>query len=573
MRETKQRFYCSKDIRVREEYVILWSKQADLSDVDENMILVVSVFLTLLRLFIYFLLESEGKWVERYITPLLQYREVFDFCSFVFFVLTIYVFIFKSGRKQKRLFASILINFINTIVCWDYVPGLCLKIQEMHLWLVSKLKTSEGYVLGFGLLMFLVIVIFCWRRWEGEFWQHMREKWDSLKKDGSCINWLILLVLGSFFLLQVVVEIGYSAGIKVTRTQRLIKSSFWVLAIVSAASLVYICIQIVKRRKNGQAGAFTVIFLDVCLSLWGIATIRFYNGKLMMSGKAFRNLILAEVEIIISTAIILVGVLLWKMALKYIGSNKGYKVFDERGRRFQFAICVSGFIILFVFIVLFIVFSNWGGQINSYFSGLDNQAASFEDVMEFWGVIVLFAVVGIIVIGGISLFVYEVFKAVLKRNKKPSEWVVLFASFVLTGLSMYIYYHIEPKGKMDGIAEDVAGVFAFPVVLMAWYIIMTGLLESLSGLLKDPSEIKKKLAEEMEQLILDSISAIFAPLYFSANYLATLRDAIMEDDGKKKEGRRRGLQTRCKNCYILLKNYFKRIGGMRRCRMARRGKD
>lgn len=538
-------------------------KQSDWNGVSDGMILTVSIFFPLLRLIIYFLLQSGGIWVENHIMPLLQYKEAFDFCSFVFFLISIYIFVCKIKRNTNMLFASVLLNFLNTIVCWDYAPGLWLKAQEVCSWLVLKLYTSEGYVVGFGILIFTVIVVFCWRKWDEEILKIVKKLWDFSKKDGSCIYWIILLILGSFFLVQVVVGIGYSVGFKVTKIQRMAGRSFGVLAIVSAVSMVYICIQVIRKKKGGQTGSHPIIFLDACLSLWGMASIRFYNGKLVMSGKAFRNLLLAEAEMFIAFMVIVAGVIIWKWAAKYLSSDKGIKIFAQKDRRLQIVICISGLAILFVFIAFIIVFVKWGEQINSYFGRLGDQAESFKGIMGLWSMIIIFAVVGIIVLGGISLFIYEFFQAVLKKDKKPSEWIVLLLSFVMTGVSIYIYYQIEPKGKMNEIAEDVAGVFAFPVVLMSWYVIMTGLLASISGLLKDPSEIKNKLAEEMEKLILDSIKAIFAPLSFSADYLATLRDAVMEDSAVNGRGGNKKTWKCCRRCYIWLKKCLKK-GGFRR---------
>ena len=88
------------------------------------------------------------------------------------------------------LFASVLLNFINTIVCWDYAPGLWQKTQEVCSWLVLKLYTSEGYVVGFGILIFAVIVVLCWRRWNEEILKMVKKFWDFSKKDGSCIYWI-----------------------------------------------------------------------------------------------------------------------------------------------------------------------------------------------------------------------------------------------------------------------------------------------------------------------------------------------------------------------------------------------
>lgn len=533
-------------------------KQSGWNGVSGGMILTVSIFFLLLRLIIYFLLQSGGIWVENHIKPLLQYREAFDFCSFTFLLITLYIFICKKTESLSLIFASILLNFINTIVCWDYVPGLWLKTQEVCSWLVLKLYTSEGYVVVFGISIFITIAVFCWRRWEEEIIHIIKKILDFSKKDGSCIYWLILLILGSFFLAQVTVGIGDSVGFKVTKIQRMAGRSYGVLAIFSAVSMVYICIQVIRRKISGQSGSFPIIFLDACLSLWGMASIRFYNGKLVMSGKAFRNLLLAEAEMFIAFTVIVAGVMIWKGAAKYLSSDKSIKIFAQKDRRVQVVICISGIAILFVFIAFIIVFVKWGEQINSYLGSLGDQAESFKGIMGLWSMIIIFAVVGIIVLGGISLFIYEVFQAVLKKDKKPSEWIVLLFSFVMTGLSIYIYYQIEPKGKMKGIAEDVAGVFAFPVVLMSWYVIMTGLLASISGLLKDPSEIKNKLAEEMEKLILDSIKAIFAPFSFSADYLATLRDAVMEDSDVNSRGGNKKRQKCCRNCYIWLKKLFKK---------------
>lgn len=540
-------------------------KQINLyDDNNDNKILIASIFFPLLRSFIYFLIQSDGEWVEKYVKPLLQYREAFDFCSFVFFIITIYLLVCKDTRKSGKLVASTLLNFINTITCWDYAPDLWARIQQVCLWLVSRLQTSEVYVVGFGLVIFLIIVFLCWRRWKLQY----QKIWNSFKKGKSCIYWLILFILGFFFIMRVLVGIGYSAGFKVTKIQELLNSSFGVLAIISVASMIYICIHEVKERKDRedrQTEASSVIFVDICLSLWGMASIRFYNGKLVMSGKAFRNLILAEIEIVIASVIILAGVLLCKGIVRYLDRDTGLKIFVEKEKRFQFAICVSGFIIFFVFIALIIIFAKWGKQIDSYFNGLDDSSASMKEIMGLWSVVILFVIVGIIVLGGISLFIYEIFQAILKKEKRPSEWIVLLTSFVLTGLSLYIYYKIEPKDKMNEMADDVAGVFALPVVLMIWYVIMTGLLSNLFEFLKDQGEIKDKLRKEMKNLILDSISAIFAPFYFSANYLATLREAILDDTDETYSGSLSGLQ-KCLNggkkcsraCYIWLKKCFKK---------------
>lgn len=549
-------------------------KQKDLYGINDIMILTVSVCFLLLRLFIYFLYQSGENWTERYIMPILKYREAFDFCSFVFFIITIYVFVTKNSRAPRVLFASVLLNFMNTIVCWDYVPGLWLKIKELYTWFFYELHMSEGYVAGFGIFILFAVAFFSWRRWEEELLQRMKRFRESSGKEGSFIYWLILIILGSFFLVQIIVGIEYSVGFKVTKIQKMLGSSLGELAIISAVSMVYICVQAIRKRTNGQSSMLPIIFLDVCLSLCGMASIRFYNGELVMSGKAFRNLLMAEVEMLIAFMIIVVGVLLWKGVTKYLGRDKVIWAFRQKDKRFWAAICISGFTILFVSIVIIIAFVRWGEQIGGYFSNLNAQAESLKGVMGLWGMIVLFAVVGMIVLGGIFLFIYEVFQAVLKKNKRPSEWIVLLVSFVLTGLSLYIYYKFDPQGKMDDIAEDVAedvaGVFAFPVVLMSWYVIMTGLLANISGFLKNPSRIRDKLEKEMENLIFDSIRAIFAPLSFSANYLATLRDAVMEEPDEKSGSEEKRLQKyweggkKCyRNCTIWLKKYFKR-GGFKR---------
>lgn len=540
-------------------------KQKDLYGINDIMILTVSVCFLLLRLFIYFLYQSGENWTERYIMPLLKYREAFDFCSFVFFVITIYVFVTQNSRAPRVLFASVLLNFVNTIVCWYYVPGLWLKIKELYTWFFYKLHMSEGYVAGFGVFILFAVAFFSRRRWEGKLLQRMKRFRESSGKEGSFIYWLILIILGSFFLVQIIVAIEYSVGFKVTKIQKMLGSSLGELAIISAVSMVYICVQAIRKRTSGQSGMLPIIFLDVCLSLCGMASIRFYNGELVMSGKVFRNLLMAEVEMLIALMIIVVGVLLWNGVTKYLGSDRVIETFRQKDKRFWASICISGFTILFVSIVIIIAFVRWGEQIGGYFSNLNAQAESLKGVMGLWGMIVLFAVVGMIVLGGIFLFIYEVFQAVMKKNKRPSEWIVLLVSFVLTGLSLYIYYKFEPQGKMEDIAEDVAGVFAFPVVLMSWYVIMTGLLANISGFLKNPSRIREKLEKEMENLIFDSIRAIFAPLSFSANYLATLRDAVMEEPDEKSGSEEKRLQKYWeggkkyyRNCTIWLKKYFKR---------------
>ena len=79
-------------------------KQKDLYGINDIMILTVSVCFLLLRLFIYFLYQSGENWTERYIMPLLKYREAFDFCSFVFFVITIYVFVTQNSRAPRVSF-------------------------------------------------------------------------------------------------------------------------------------------------------------------------------------------------------------------------------------------------------------------------------------------------------------------------------------------------------------------------------------------------------------------------------------------------------------------------------------
>lgn len=82
-----------------------------------------------------------------------------------------------------------------------------------------------------------------------------------------------------FFLTQAIIEIGSSVGFKMTKIQRLIKSSFSVVAIISVVSTIYICIQVARMKKMGKSGPVHVIFLDVCLGVWGMTSIRFYNAQ------------------------------------------------------------------------------------------------------------------------------------------------------------------------------------------------------------------------------------------------------------------------------------------------------
>lgn len=150
-------------------------------------------------------------------------------------------------------------------------------------------------------------------------------------------------------------------------------------------------------------------------------------------------------------------------------------------------------------------------------------------------VVLIFLVITMLAMIEMTNFVWHSVKEMLDDRKDPMHWVILLAAAVLTGVSIYFY---QKAGLDDwdymNLAGNVFGVFAMPVILMAWYAIMKGLLGSFISNIEN-DDIKKEIGKEMTNLILMLIRSVFAPFYFVVSFIDTIRDAIIDSEQSEED--------------------------------------
>ena len=259
---------------------------------------------------------------------------------------------------------------------------------------------------------------------------------------------------------------------------------------------------------------------------------------------------MTEIQVFLVIAILIVCILLLILlirSIRYIG--KVGKIIDFMKRVVSsfsskqnipsdLIVFIMGMLFLVMSIAIIIVLLEWGMTLDEFLGDTTDTITLIGQTFSFFGAVFLLAVFGILSLFGMALFIGQSLKKMSINNGEPVQWVILLISLILTVISFYIYNRSEMTDwERLSIAENVFGVFSLPVILMAWYVIMNGIITSLTDILPK-QEIKSKIRKEMETLILGFITTIFTPFMFSVDFGETLREVLLDDvlDDETKSG-------------------------------------
>lgn len=573
---------------------------------NHTVILAASVIFTLGRLILYWASVTDVSTIRKYINPLLAYKEYFDLCVFLFFIFVVYCFIQESG--DIKLSASILLNFLNTIVCWSYIPDIWNQIKAG----ISNITSSIAKWLGASdkhILYVITVALFIALSVIGIKKRTVLSKCvkallDNMKQ--YLILWIILGVLSVFLIQHLWSAIGYLFGFDVSKIQEIVKQSEISGILISGCSLICLAIRIAKERKKFNNISNAVAFIDICLCVWGLSALRSYmdvlsvyftwkrfaaagaliavcfgcyklykvldwtSVKMAVAAKSkwilagilatvvsvsllffnYKFRIITKIEffrwlsavsqIFLFIVVVLLFVLLLVLLGKIVRSVYKKDITDKLGKLLdgffrketnsKIAICIGCAIVLAAGVAMTIILVQWGEKVDFFQENGTDYLTQTGKIGTFLGIIMMFVAFCMLIFLEIILFVKKAIEEIKNNEQKSQRWFLLFLSAILTILSIYFYN----KSDMDdweylSIAGNVFGVFAVPVILMTWYVIMNGLINSVESIL-DTEEIKESLKKELSNLIPMFISSIFAPFYFLVDFGADLRSAVVDID-------------------------------------------
>lgn len=512
---------------------------------NDTMTLVVSVSMLFLRVALYLLAVSKIDWVKTYVKPILKYKECFDFCSFLLFVMVI--FVLMKVKDNGRLYACVLINFMNTIVCWSYIPDIFMQAKKWissFLFNIVKWYTSTSkHSLYFWSAVLLLVILYCVIRWKKIIRKYAKKIADHMRK--FPVYWTIFSIYSIFILLYGSRMIGYLFDFKIEKIEEIINQLQIILILFSTCSMVYLCLCIKKSIKKGEVLPLTLIYFNFCFCIFGIFSIKSYINKLLLyllqKKIQFSKWILAEIQMFLFIAILVVCMVLLILLIRSLRHiSKVDKIIDFIKRimhSFSAKQSISSDIITLIIGILFLILGmaiiitllQWGMTMDEFFRDTPDTITLIGKISAFFGAIFLLAVFGILSLFGMALFIGQSLKKMSINNGEPVQWVILLISFILTGISFYIY-NASDLTDWDrlSIAGNVFGVFSIPVILMAWYVIMNGIIASLIEILPR-EEIKNKIREEMKGFILSLITSIFTPFMFLVNFGESLREALLDN--------------------------------------------
>lgn len=196
----------------------------------------------------------------------------------------------------------------------------------------------------------------------------------------------------------------------------------------------------------------------------------------------------------------------------------------------KLAICIGGLVILAISIAITIVLVQWGKGMDLLGTQENNDISSIGMLLSYLCAAIVLVVFCMLVMTEIVLFITKSVQKIYQNKQQPLHWVLLLISAVLTYASIQFYNKtdLDDWSRLN-IAGNVFGVFSLPVILMAWYVIMTGLIGSL-GKIIDEQKIKDSIKVEMENLIPMFINSIFAPFYYLVSFLDDMRSAYIETE-------------------------------------------
>lgn len=258
---------------------------------NSTMIFAVSFILLILRVAVYFLAGSEIKWAKTFVEPMLQYKECFDFCSVLLLIITVCAWI--EVKDSRRRHCSVLINFVNTIVCWSYIPDIFGWIKKwvssFLLNIVKWFSSTQKHILYFLIIVLLIAIIYVGVKWKNKIAESLKRVKNHMKK--YPVYWLIFSVHSIFFVLRGSEVIGYLFDFKVLKIQKVINQLQSVLILFSICSMTYLCIHIRKGIKKIELLPHTLTFFDLCVCTLGIFSIRSYVNKLIsyLTSKKFSS--------------------------------------------------------------------------------------------------------------------------------------------------------------------------------------------------------------------------------------------------------------------------------------------
>lgn len=492
------------------------------------------------RIVLYLSRIPDYNWVKQYLQPLLVYTKYYDAGAVLMLLAVCYSLI--QENKNKRVSICFFLNLLNTLPCWSYIPHILGwtrdRIVNVMLSFVSWISESDRHVLYFLFTVLVTGTLYCLIRH-----RKMVNKYsEKLKRHIKTypVLWVIFAVLFAFSVFHLSEMIGYLFGFDTARIQQVILKFQIPEMMISLGSLIYMGWTLFRCVKKTGDCSPVIVFLNVCMSVRGV-----YTAVNLAKEIPIKTCILAEVKFFAGAGVLAGGILLSSVLIKTIITiwkenivsrlfERVRKGFSARDANSKLAICVTGIVSMVICVAIAVVLVRWGITWNSQFEEI-SQLSYMGKISTYFVVVLIFLVITMLAMIEMTNFVWHSVKEMLDDRKDPMHWVILLAAAVLTGLSIYFY---QKAGLDDwdymNLAGNVFGVFAMPVILMAWYAIMKGLLGSFISNIEN-DDIKKEIGKEMTNLILMLIRSVFAPFYFVVSFIDTIRDAIIDSEQSEED--------------------------------------
>lgn len=529
--------------------------------------------------------------------PLVKYRGSFDLCTVIFLIVSIYVF-WKNKDDKKLAFSVLLnfLNTIccwpYILDFWQW-----LKTSERYLLYViialslllllwfgvkyrdickkyggifcENVKQYPVYWMVLGLLGMILMLRMAAMAGElfGFHVSRIMDVYHQLRTAGICISGCFVLYLCR----QI-----YTHMKKGSQVPSLLAFIDFILSIWGLTAL-YDFRDMLSKYLTVQKVVAIIIILAVCGVGYKLYTAIDWKGikdwisqksKWIVGGTViacvlaalcyfserfdlipvfeFSEWALRSIQIFLFVMLVLTMILLTTLmvrCIRYIHkSNWLYdkireliSAFFSKDNCSKLAICIGGLVILAISIAFTIVLVQWGKGIDLLATQENNEISSIGTLLSYLCAAIVLVVFCMLVMTEIVLFITKSVQKIYQNKEQPLHWVLLLISAVLTYASIQFYNKtdLDDWSRLN-IAGNVFGVFSIPVILMAWYVIMTGLIGSLWRII-DEQKTKDAIKKEMENLIPMFINSIFAPFYYLVSFLDDMRSAYIETEQLSEE--------------------------------------